>query len=65
MSHVRAVRGERGTRDPSRHATGAVDAARECARNQRWKVPSQDRRPRIRDRDSCGTDPKSPVDYVR
>ncbi len=61
-----AVRGERNSRDTSRHGTqaDAIYAARDIARNQRSEVVIHDRQGRIRDRDSYGNDPNPPIDRV-
>lgn len=59
-----AVRGERNTRDTSRHETQreAIDAARVIAQKQRSEVVIHRPDGRIRDKDSYGNDPTPPVD---
>lgn len=58
------VRGEGNSRDDSRHPTqqGAIDRAREIARNQKTEVVIHRPDGRIRDRDSYGNDPMPPKD---
>jgi hypothetical protein len=57
-----AVRGEGNSRATSIHPTqgGAIDAAREIARNQRSELLIHGENGRIRERDSYGKDPFPP-----
>lgn len=59
-----AVRGERNSRDTSRHSTQdqAIDKARSIAKNQRSEVVIHRPDGRIRDKDSYGNDPFPPKD---
>lgn len=58
------VRGEGNDRLTSRHTTqkGAIDVAKEIAKNQRSELVIHGRDGRIRDKDSYGNDPCPPRD---